>query len=112
MLIYKADLGEQGAKDISKQINKTIENFTGKVTKEDFWGKRRFAYVIKHQSEGFYDIKEFDLEESNTQKLKNKLNLMQEVVRYLITQRQATEVGADASAKTAKTPQPKAKKEV
>lgn len=85
MVIYKAELGEQGAKSLSEKVQSTIKSLAGTVTKTDYWGKRRFAYEIKHQSEGYYDVLEFDLDNSEMAKLKSKLNLLTEIVRYLVT---------------------------
>ena len=85
MAIYKADLGEQGAKSVSEKVQNLISSLTGKVTKTDYWGKRKFAYEIKHQTEGVYDVMEFEMDKSNMQTFKSKLNLLPEIVRYLIT---------------------------
>ncbi|OGC38701.1 30S ribosomal protein S6, partial [candidate division WWE3 bacterium RBG_13_37_7] len=57
----------------------------GSIKKDDFWGKRKLSYEINHQTEGFYSVSEFEIEPSKVSSLKQKLNLMQEVVRYLVT---------------------------
>jgi small subunit ribosomal protein S6 len=85
MSVYNLDLGDQGAKDLSKKVSELVGSLGGKITKEDFWGKRRFAYEIKHKSEGYYDIMLLDLASENLAKLKSKLNLQTNLVRYLVT---------------------------
>lgn len=85
MTIIKNDLGEEKAKKLSSDISELITSLGGKVTKADFWGKRKLAYEIKHDTEGYYDVINFDLNADKVLTLKKKLNLMQEVVRYLIT---------------------------
>lgn len=85
MTIYKLELGDQGAKDLSKKVSDLVTSVGGKIVKADFWGKRKFAYEIKHASEGYYDILSFELSNESTQKLKSKLNLLTDIVRYLIT---------------------------
>jgi len=85
MTITKIDIGEDKAKEISTNVQKLISSLGGKVEKTDFWGKRKFAYPIKHSTEGFYDVINFDLEKEKVALLKSKLNLMQEVLRYLFT---------------------------
>lgn len=85
MIIIKIDLGEEKAKEVSKKIQELIASLGGKVTNADFWGKRKLAYEIKHDTEGYYDVLSFELTADKLAKLKDKLNLMQEVVRYLVT---------------------------
>jgi small subunit ribosomal protein S6 len=85
MTIYKADLGDQGAADLSKKVKDLITSADGKVLKSDFWGKRKFAYEIEHTKEGYYDVTSFELDSASMEKFKNKLNLLSGLVRYLIT---------------------------
>lgn len=85
MTIYKNELGEDGAKELSKSLKEIIGSMGGKDIENDFWGRRKFAYEINHNSEGFYDVFTFDFESSNVKKLKEKLNLLNGLVRYLFT---------------------------
>ena len=85
MTIGKIDLGEEGARKLSDQVKETITSFEGKVTEENFWGKRAFAYKINGDTEGYYDVLKFEMEGDNIDKLKSKLNLTDKLVRYLIT---------------------------
>lgn len=87
MAIYKSELGDQPAMDLSKKVKELVASFDGKVTKADYWGKRKFAYEIKHAKEGYYDILYFELDPSNISKLKTKLNITTGLVRYLISAR-------------------------
>ena len=85
MIIYKTELGDQGAKDSSAKVQELITSMEGKITKMNFWGKRKFAYEIKHKQEGYYDVINFDLDSAKISKLKTKLNMLNGLVRYLIT---------------------------
>jgi len=85
MTIYKNDLGEEGAKDLSKKISEIIESMGAKEIQNTFWGRRKFAYEINKSPEGFYDIFTFEFESSEIKKLKEKLNQINGLVRYLIT---------------------------
>ncbi len=85
MTIYKNDLGEEGAKDLSGKIKEIIESMDGKDLKNDFWGRRKFAYELDHNLEGFYDVFNFEFESEKVSKLKEKLNLINGLVRYLFT---------------------------
>lgn len=85
MIITKIDIGEEKAKEVSKNIQDLISSLNGKVESSDFWGKRKFAYPIKHDTEGYYEVVNFELSADKIDTLKTKLNLMQDVVRYLVT---------------------------
>ena len=85
MTIYKINLGEEGAKDLSKKVQELIKLLDAKILENNYWGKRKFAYEIKHDTEGFYDVLTFEAESSVVSKLKAKLNLLNGLVRYLIT---------------------------
>ena len=85
MTIYKINLGEEGAKDLSKKVQEVMSTLSAKVIENNFWGRRRFAYEINHDSEGFYDVLTFEAESSVISKLKVKLNQLNGLVRYLIT---------------------------
>ncbi len=85
MTIYKVDLGDQAAKDLSSKVQEMITSVEGKVSKAQFWGKRRFAYEMKNYQEGYYDVVNFELDPSKISKFKSKLNILNGLLRYLIT---------------------------
>jgi len=85
MTITKASLGDEKAKAVSKEIVEVITSNKGSVKKADAWGKRKFAYEIKGAKEGYYDLFQVELEPENVDKVKNKLKLMDSIVRYLFT---------------------------
>ena len=85
MTISKIALGEEGARELSNSIKDLITSLKGKVLNSDFWGKRKFAYEIKHSREGFYEVLEFEMEPGSVKSLKGKLNLQEGLVRYLVS---------------------------
>ncbi len=58
VLVLSTKLGEEGIKE-------TIEKFTGMISKAgtldsvDEWGKRRLAYAINYETEGYYVLINF-----------------------------------------------------
>jgi small subunit ribosomal protein S6 len=87
MTIYKIDLGDQAAKDLSSKVQELITSMEGKIVKVQYWGKRRFSYEIKGKQEGYYDVIDFELDSSKISKIKSKLNMLNGLLRYLITAR-------------------------
>jgi len=85
MTIADVALGVDGAKDLSVTIGGEITALEGKVLETKFWGKRRFAYEINHVTEGYYDVINFEMDGSGMDKFRLKLNLIDGLVRYLIS---------------------------
>lgn len=85
MTIFDLDLGEAKAKELCKQIQDFVTSVKGGIVKDEYWGKRKFAYQIKRKTEGFYDVLSFEMDPSKIAELKEKMSLMQGLVRYLIT---------------------------
>ena len=85
MTIMKLSLGEDKAREVSNSIKDLISKLKGKIINSDFWGKRKFAYEINRDTEGFYEVIQFEISPTEVQEFKNKLNLQDGLVRYLIT---------------------------
>ena len=85
MTIGKASLGEDGAKTLSATVNSLIVTLKGKLVDENTMGKRKFAYEINHDKEGFYNLMHFEMDPTVLEKFKEKLNREVGLVRYLIT---------------------------
>ncbi|MBT6401760.1 30S ribosomal protein S6 [candidate division WWE3 bacterium] len=85
MTIAKITLGEDGARALSNSIKDLISSNKGKTLNSDFWGKRKFAYEIKHDQEAFYEVIELEMDPLSITTLKTKLNLEENLVRYIIS---------------------------
>ena len=84
MVIYVPQLDEEG---LDAQIERTtdlIASVGGEVEKVDKWGKRRFAFEIKDNTEGFYVVIDFKAESGATSEVERILKITAEVVRYLL----------------------------
>lgn len=83
-LILSAKLAEEKQKKILGEIDKYIKDISSASENAKLLGKKKFAYPIKRETEGFYYIITFSCESKETAKLSNKLKLNEEVLRYLI----------------------------
>ncbi len=75
------------AKDIFKKVGQLITSLEGKLTLENYWGKKKFAYPIKHENYGYYGLYEFDLERSLVSEINTKLRLDNNILRFLIVKK-------------------------
>ena len=74
---------EERAASIEK-IKEVIARFGGVVTNVDEWGKRKLAYPINYETEGYYVIAQFSSEESFPAELDRVINITDGVLRSLI----------------------------
>lgn len=85
MLITKGALNEDSAKELSEKVKTLISSLNGEIQEQSSLGRKKFAYLIKGQTDGFYDYFKFSLDEAKVMELKAKLNYMDTIVRYLLT---------------------------
>lgn len=86
MVIYSSDLKDSQVHEQISMLKNKIKDLKGEVTQEDFWGLKDFAYVIKRQVKGYYQILSFTLAPEVVSELKNWLRTREkEVLRSLIT---------------------------
>ena len=67
-----------------EKVKELIARFGGEVTNVDDWGKRKLAYEINKQKEGFYYFIQFNAETSTPAELESRLRITETVLRYLI----------------------------
>lgn len=56
----------------------------GQVTKIDRWGRRRLAYQIDNQREGYYVMMEANIDPEGLPEIERNLKLSTSVLRYLV----------------------------
>lgn len=84
MTIHRPDLAEDEVEQHVSQVESLLSNSGASVTQRDLWGKRRFAYEIDHQSEGYYSVVAFEAEPDALDSLDRTLSLHDDVLRHKI----------------------------
>jgi small subunit ribosomal protein S6 len=84
MLILPAEADEALLGTAVDRITKVIGTVGGEVGKIDRWGRRRFAYEIAHQTEGYYAVVRFTADPTVTAELERTLNLADELIRHKV----------------------------
>ncbi len=67
-----------------KSIEELIKSLSGKILKQDNWGKKNLSYPIKKNLTANFYIWEFEMDPKNLKELKRKLNFNEKLIRYLI----------------------------
>lgn len=83
-VLYHPDL-EVDLTKAEDRVKKIVADNGGKVTSEDNWGKRKLAYTIKGNEHAIYVFYTVELPGTAVQKVESTLNIVDEVIRFLIT---------------------------
>jgi len=90
MVIFKGALSEEETTALTEKF-KTLISENGEIKSVDVWGKRRFAYPINYQNDGFYLLIKFDSNPDFPKELDRIYRITEDVVRSLIVRREETE---------------------
>ena len=82
VLILQADLEDH--KMVSEEIAEVVRGLGAELEKVDIWGKKRFAYPIEKQLEGFYVLYTFKLDPAQVKEMERLLSLRTNVVRHMV----------------------------
>ncbi|EJZ69208.1 MULTISPECIES: 30S ribosomal protein S6 [Lachnoanaerobaculum] len=84
-LVLNGKLEDDARAEALEKVQNYITRFGGSVVNVDDWGKKRFAYDINKQKEGFYYFIKFQSEDNNCpNELEANVRIMESVVRYLV----------------------------
>ena len=89
MLILDPSLEDKDVKAAVDRFLRTVTGRGGKVTGIDHWGKRRFAYEIRHINEGYYSVVTIEAETETVDEFSRVLGLADNVVRHKIIRPEA-----------------------
>ena len=84
-LVLNGKLEDDARAEALEKVQNYITRFGGSIVNVDDWGKKRFAYDINKQKEGFYYFIKFQSENNNCpNELEANVRIMESVVRYLV----------------------------
>ena len=84
MVIFDADLEEEAVRSAVERATQLLQSRGAELGYVDFWGKRRFAYRLKHRWEGYYVVFQAKSEPAAMDELNRTLSLADEVLRHKV----------------------------
>ncbi|MDP9067669.1 MAG: 30S ribosomal protein S6 [Actinomycetota bacterium] len=81
MVVVDARLEEGDIQKAVERFSSAIGDNGGEVANVDRWGKRRFAFEIDHQHEGYYFVTTFSAPEAAIEPLRRTLQISDEFIR-------------------------------
>lgn len=83
-VVLFSTLSEEEKVATLEKVKELITRFGGEITNVDDWGKRKLAYEIDKQREGFYYFIQFNAEATVPAEVESRIRIMEQVLRYLI----------------------------
>lgn len=82
MVIFEAGLEDEAVQAVLDRITAAVQGAGGTAGRVDKWGRRRFAYEVRHRHEGYYVVVELRAEPAVVAELDRMLFLADEVIRH------------------------------
>ena len=82
MLILPADAEDSAVDGVVERITGIISKSGGEMGQVDKWGRRRLAYEIARQTEGYYVLARFRADPDAIRELDRVLHLADDVLRF------------------------------
>lgn len=84
MVVFSVNAGEDNVKGLVEKFKTLIEN-NGTVEEVNEWGKRKLAYEIDDQTEGYYVLYTFESKPDLPAEFERVLKITDGVMRSMIT---------------------------
>ena len=84
-------LEEEATNAVIEKFEKLIAANGGKIDKEDRWGKKRLAYEIKKEAEGFYVIFYVTCDSKCVNECDRVMKITEEILKHMIVRSEEKE---------------------
>ena len=81
--VINPSVEEQGVKDVIKKFTDLI-NTNGKVEKVDEMGKRKLAYEVKKNKEGYYAVIYFEANPELIAELERNYRIEDSIIKFIV----------------------------
>ncbi|MBQ3841654.1 MAG: 30S ribosomal protein S6 [Ruminiclostridium sp.] len=86
VLVFSLKNGEDAVKTLVTKFSDLIKEHA-ELVDVDEWGKRKLAYDINYESEGYYVVYHFDSKPEFPDELERVINITDGVLRYIVVLR-------------------------
>ncbi len=86
IMVFSLKKGEEATKELVEKFKALIES-NGTLESVDEWGKRRLAYLINYEAEGFYVLYNYEAEANFPAELERIAKITDGVLRTLVVKK-------------------------
>ncbi len=83
-IVVSANIEDDERTAVVDKCKSLIERFGGNITEVDAWERKKLAYEIQKQKEGYYFFIRFDAEPTAPAEIEHRIRIMDNVLRFLI----------------------------
>jgi len=84
IFIVHPDLDDDALNEVIDRVSSWISDEDGEITNTELWGKRKLAYPIRKQLEGFYVVMQTKMTMTADSQLERNLSYLEPIMRYSI----------------------------
>jgi len=84
VVVVRADLSESDMTAQVESIKGWVTTREGTITQVDHWGRRRLAYPVARQRDGYYVLIKADLPATAPKEIERSLRLTENILRFLV----------------------------
>lgn len=88
-LVVSAKMEDEERAAVVEKAKGYITRYNGTISEVVEWGKKKLAYEIRHQREGFYYFIQFEADANCPAEVERHLRIMDNVLRYLVVRKDA-----------------------
>ena len=99
VIVFSPRLSKEAVAELYSKVKSMILGSNGALNTEMDWGKRKLAYQIGDNLEGFYFILRANLDPSSIQEVENQLNINEDILRFLIINEVVGEISGPVKTK-------------
>ena len=85
MVVFSLAKGEDAVKELIEKFKAQIEENATRESVDESWGKRKLAYPINDELDGYYVIYTFESSPAYPAEFTRKVNITDGVLRSLVT---------------------------
>ncbi len=83
-VVIRPTLSEEAVQGVVEKLKSTITAQGGTVHNVDFWGRRKLAYPIDKQKEGYYVFIQFSLSPRNVAEVSRVARYTEDILRHIL----------------------------
>jgi len=99
--ILQPEVNEEQTRAVLDRVEQVVANHSGQIVRVNQWGRRRLAYPIQHNRDGFYVFIDMILTPETVIELDRTLKVSEDVLRYMIKRRDPKTVQKEREARAA-----------
>lgn len=88
-LVVSAKLDDETRAAVVEKAKNYITRYEGTIGEVEEWGKKRLAYEIQRERDGFYCFIPFEAAPTAPAEIERHIRIMDNVLRYLIVRKDA-----------------------